>query len=147
MSKWRKRTVRDDRERTILHDGERYAWYAGPFKDSIDAFDYLAILSARGEVSEDDATVIGNSIFVRVAETLPRIRREWRGQEPGRTASSCRCMSAQTRAAKPSPSFINLSLMDEQQHTLRLPSGAQGLRTAASESLALSGQEARPTSR
>ena len=65
--------MRDDRERTILHDGERYAWFAGPFANAIDAYDYLAVASARGEVCDDDAIVLRNSIFVCVAEdVVPR---------------------------------------------------------------------------
>jgi len=59
--------MRDDREHTILHQGQPYKWHAGPFADSIDADDYLAAMSARGEISDDDdATVIRNSIFLRV---------------------------------------------------------------------------------
>ena len=62
-------TMRDPRERTILHEGRRYAWYAGPFTDVFEAHDYLNAMVARGEITEaaaDAATITGNSIFLRV---------------------------------------------------------------------------------
>ena len=63
--------MRDPRERTIVSEGRRYYWYAGPFTDLFEAHDYLAAMLARGEISEieaDDATIIDNSIFLRVSE-------------------------------------------------------------------------------
>ena len=61
-------TLRDPRERIILHQSQRYYWYAGPFKDVIDAHDYLAAMLARGEITEADAdaaTVVDNNIFLQ----------------------------------------------------------------------------------
>jgi hypothetical protein len=62
---------RDSRERTIVSEGQRYYWYAGPFRDVIDAHDYLAAMLARGEISDTDAdaaTIVDNSIFLRISE-------------------------------------------------------------------------------
>jgi hypothetical protein len=63
--------MRDPRERIVVSSGRRYYWYAGPFKDVIDAHDYLAAMLARSEISDadaDDATIIDNSIFLRMSE-------------------------------------------------------------------------------
>ena len=45
-----------------------YSWHAGPFKDVIDAHDYLAAMLARGEIAEADAdaaTIVDNNIFLQ----------------------------------------------------------------------------------
>jgi hypothetical protein len=70
-SETRMMAKRDPRERTIVSNGRRYYWYAGPFKDVIDAHDYLAAMQVRGAISQaqaDWATIIDNSIFLRLPE-------------------------------------------------------------------------------
>ena len=63
-----------DRQRIILHQGQRYYWYAGPFKDVIGAHDFLAMMLSRGELTEaeaDAAAITGNSIFLRLSSDCP----------------------------------------------------------------------------
>jgi len=55
---------------TIEHEGERYRFYAGPFADQIDAFDRIAVLVEYGSLAENDAIVIGNSIYTRDRENV-----------------------------------------------------------------------------
>ena len=58
-------------DRVIERDGCRYRYFAGPFADQIDAFDFAHLQVERGEFTEDDVLVEGNGVYILEKETQP----------------------------------------------------------------------------